>query len=191
MECDGKNIVYVFIDASNVWEAQKAKGRLLNHEKLRTYLKGKFNSIDLKIFYYTAYPAEGTRNYSLDGKHKFFVYLEKGLGYKVIKKELKRITIVNEFDQRIKEKGNMDVEITIDALCNIHKYDIAILFTGDCDFLALVTYLKNANKKVYVFSSKNNISTELRTGGDGYFEILDIKENIWGDKLRHRNEKSQ
>ncbi len=189
MEVIERKIVYIFIDAANLWEVQKAKGQFIDHEKLKIYIKNRFQPSDFEIFYYTAYPAEGTRDYSLDGKHKFLVYLEKGLGYTVRKKELKRITIINEFGQTIKEKGNMDVEITVDALHNVNKYDIAILFTGDCDFLSLISYLRNAGKVVYIFSSKNNISTELRTGADRYFEILDIQDNIWGPKLRHRNEK--
>jgi hypothetical protein len=38
----------------------------------------------------------------------------------------------------------------------------------DSDFLALTTYLRRGKKKVYTFSSKNNVSLELRTGTDGY-----------------------
>lgn len=179
-------VIYAFVDASNLWEAQKAKGRLFDYEKLRRFIKEKFCGSEIKIFYYTAYPAEGTREYSLDGRHKFYTFLKKGLGFIVRKKELKRISIITENGEGIEEKGNMDVEITIDALHNINKYNIAVLFSGDSDFLALVTYLKRAGKKVYIFSSKNNISEELRTGGDGYFDVLNIKENIWGRELHHR-----
>jgi len=181
------NTVYVFIDASNLWQAQKAKGRFLDYEKTTNYIKEKFNGTSIKVFYYTAYPAEGTRNYSLDGKHKFFTFLNKGLGFAVIKKELKRISIVDEHGESIEEKGNMDVEITIDSLHHLEKYDTAIFFTGDSDFLALVSYLRNHKKKVFIFSSRNNISQELRTGADGYTDILDI-ESIWGKELKHRAE---
>ena len=69
---------------------------------------------------------------------------------------------------------------------NIKKYDLAVLFSGDSDFLALVTYLRRAGKKVYIFSSKNNISEELRTGGDNYFDVLKIEEDIWRRELKHR-----
>jgi len=128
---------------------------------------------------------DGTREYSGDGKHKFFTYLKKGLGFTVRKKELKRISVVGENGESIIEKGNMDVEITVDALDNIKKYDTAILFSGDADFLALVNYIKNSGKKVYIFSSKNNISHELKTGGDGYFDLRDIK-GLWGKDLKYR-----
>ena len=181
-----QNSIYVFIDASNLWQAQKAKGKMFDYEKLKSFLKSKFNASEIQIFYYTAYPAEGTREYSLDGKHKFYTYLKKGLGFTIRKKELKRITTHNEAGDSVQEKGNMDVEMTIDVIHYMKKYDTAILFTGDSDFLALVTYIKNGGKKAYVFSSKNNVSQELRTGGDGYFDVLNLEEDIWGRDLKHR-----
>ena len=115
--------------------------------------------------------------------------MKKGLKFIVRKKELKRINVLTEEGESIEEKGNMDVEIAIDALHNLKKYDIAIFFSGDADFLALISYIKRAGKKVYIFSSKNNVSTELRTGGDGYFDVLNIQEDIWRRELRHRDEK--
>src|SRR3989344_1366341 len=86
-----KKVVYIFIDASNLWEAFKAKGKFLDFDKAIKYIKEKFDATNVKAFYYTAYPAEGTRTYNLDGKHKFFTYLQKRLKFEVIKKEIKRI----------------------------------------------------------------------------------------------------
>ena len=185
-ETGNQNSVYVFIDASNLWEAQKAKGRFFDYEKLRNFIKKEFNKSLIEIFYYSAYPADHTREYSLDGRHKFFTFLKKGLNFTVRKKELKRIKITTLEGESIEEKGNMDVEITIDALHHIKKYDIAVFFTGDSDFLSLVTYLRARSKKVYIFSSKNNISEELRTGADGYFDVLAIEKDIWGRELKRR-----
>lgn len=181
--------VAVFIDASNVWQAQKVKGRLFDFEKLGRYLATHYNAVSVTHYYYTAYPADGTRTYDTDGKHKFFTYLKKGLGFVVRKKELKRITTATEVGNVIHEKGNMDVEMTIDAIHYKDKFDIAVFFTGDSDFLALITYLRNAGKKVYVYSSHNNVSSELRTGTDGYTDILTVTEDIWGSSLKYRAQK--
>ena len=178
--------IAVFIDAANVWEAQKAKGRVFDYQKLQKYLQNRFKPKLVRIFFYTAYPAKGTRTYSLEGKHKFYTYLKKGLGFIVRKKELKRIAIHGENGDSFEEKGNMDVEITIDAMHHRDSYSTAVFFTGDSDFLALVRYLRNSGKKTYVFSSKNNISRELKTGGDGYTDILTIEDDIWGRQLLHR-----
>ncbi len=190
MRTHQKNRVYVFIDAANSWQAQKAKGKMFDYQKLKTFLKEKFNALEIKIFYYTAYPAKGTRDYNMDGRHKFFTYLKKELKFIVRKKELKRIVTHGTEGDFVQEKGNMDVEMTIDAMQYVNKYDSAALFTGDSDFLALITYIKNKGKKVYIFSSKNNISQELRTGGDGYFDVLTLEEYIWGRELKYRGERS-
>lgn len=180
------DIVYVFIDASNLWQAQKVRGRMFDYEKLRNVLKAKYSAQSIEVFYYTAYPANGTRDYSLDKKHKFYTYLKKALNFNVTKKELKRINIHGNDGDSVQEKGNLDVEITIDAVHNIDKYSIAIFFTGDSDFMPLVTYIRNKGKKVYIYSSKNNISQELRTGADGYIDVILMEEDIWGRELETR-----
>ena len=182
---DKNNVIYIFIDASNVWNAVKSVRRFKDYKNLRNYFKKRCNASEIKIFYYDAYPKNGTRNYDLDGKHKFFTYLKKGLGFIVRKKELKRISVISENGESIIEKGNMDVEMTIDAVHNVGKYNIAILFSGDADFLALVNYIRNRDKKVYIYSSKDNISRELKTGGNGYYDLKNIDE-FWGKDLRYR-----
>jgi len=180
------NPVYVFIDASNMWEAQKAKGRFFDLEGLAKYLQKQFSATDLKVFYYTAYPADGTRAYDLKGRHRFYTYLKKGLGFVVRKKPLKRISVISANGEAFQEKGNMDVEITIDAIHHRDKYQTAIFFTGDSDFLALISYLRQRGKKVFVYSSRNNVSRELRTGADGYVDVLDLEDGIWGRPLEFR-----
>lgn len=172
----------VFIDASNIWAAQKSKGKLLDFKKIKNFLNDKFNPDSIVIYYYSAYPSKGTRDYDLNGKHRFFTYLKKGLGFKVRKKELKRIIIHGENGKTVMEKGDMDVEISVDASDCINSYDTMVLFSGDSDFLYLISYLRKRGKKVYIFSSKNNISNELRTAGDGYCDILEI-ENIWRKEI--------
>ena len=185
-----QNVVYVFIDASNVWNAVKSARKFIEYKNLKNYFRKNFNAGKVEIYYYDAYPKDGTRDYNLDGKHRFFTYLKKGLGFivrkkELRKKELKRISVISENGESIIEKGNMDVEMTIDAIHNMSKYDIAVLFSGDADFLALVNYIKNGGKKVYIYSSKDNISRELKTGGNGYYDLRDIDE-FWGKDLKHR-----
>lgn len=181
--------LYVFIDASNVWSVVKSAKRFIDYNDLKKYFFEKYQTKNIKFFYYDAYPEKGTRDYSVEGKHKFYTYLKKGLGFVVRKKPLKQIIEeVTELGEIKKEKGNMDVEITIDAVHNLNNYDEVIFFTGDCDFFALVNYIRKNKKKVYIYSTKDNISQELRTGGDGYIDVKSIKE-IWGKELKHRRDK--
>ena len=37
-----------------------------------------------------------------------------------------------------------------------------------------------------MFFPQNNISTELRTGSNGYFDVLELSEDIWGRDLKYR-----
>lgn len=181
--------VYVYIDASNLWEAQKAKGQTLDFQKLTLYLKTKFEAKEILVHYYTAYPAAGTRDYDTDGKHRFYTYLKKSLGFVVRKKELKRIPSASSTHaDGLIEKGNMDVELTIDAVNDYNKFSVAVLFTGDSDFLELVKFLRARSKKVYIFSSRNNISSELRTGADGYTDLLSIPDDIWRKSITFRGQ---
>lgn len=177
--------IYVFVDAANMWDVQKSKGRFIRYETLQAYIKLRFAASEVRIFYYEAYPAEGTRNYDLASKHKFFAYLAKRLKFQVRKKPLKRIQATNG-QQRVIEKGNMDVELAIDVVHHHRKYETAVLLTGDSDFYALVKYLQAREKEVYVMSSRGSISEELRVGSNGYMDIRNIHA-VWGKEIRHRN----
>ncbi len=180
----------VFIDASNLWEAQKSKGTFFDLKKLTDYLRTRYHADEIVVYYYTAYPAKGTRSYDTDGKHKFYAYLKNGLGFIVRKKQLKRIhSDQSTHADGMIEKGNMDVELAIDAVNTVNDYDTALLFTGDSDFLALVSFIRQNGKKVYIFSSRNNISSELLTGADGYTDLLSVEEDIWRDGISFRGQK--
>jgi uncharacterized LabA/DUF88 family protein len=178
--------VYVFIDASNLWAVQKAKGQLFDLAKLKEYLRNKHKADEIRVYYYDAYPEQKTREYSVEGKFKFYVYLEKALKFIVRKKPLKQIKVATESGVVVEEKGNMDVEMAIDVVNQINSYDEAVFFSGDSDFLALIRFARNKGKKVYVYSSRNNVSTELRTGADGYMDVLTIVDDIWRSKVRRR-----
>ena len=181
---------FVFIDASNLWQAQKTIGKFFDYGKLMELIKKRHKVSEVVVYYYTAYPADGTREYSTDNRHKFYTFLKKGLGFTVRKKPLKRIQVATAEGIAIEEKGNMDVEMAIDAVHNINKYDVAILFTGDSDFLSLVKYIRSRKKKVYIYSSEGNISSELRTGADGYQDLLKLGDSIWRGQLHHRATKN-
>jgi len=71
--------------------------------------------------------------------------------------------------------------------CIDTQNNVVYVFIDASDFLALVVHLKGFGKKVFIFSSQNNISEELRTSGDGYLDVLKI-DNIWGRVLQHRRE---
>lgn len=75
-------------------------------------------------------------------------------------------------------KANFDVEITADILLDKSKIDEIIIFSGDSDFQYLVRKLKDAGKKVSVYSSRKTISWELKLEASNIFYLEDIKNQI-------------
>ena len=195
---DIKPRIAVFIDAGNVWASYKQLKKVLDFSTFASFFSEKFGGDIFRIFYYRAYPRDGARDKkSIEDIHKFFTYLKKELKFSIIKKPLKTIFIKDSdgnviFDPKTgkpkhTEKGNFDVELTIDSLKYSSAYDIAIFLTGDSDFLPLVSYLKNLkqSKKVFVFSTKGCISSELISGSDKYYDLANCPE-IHGNDLRYK-----
>ena len=100
-----RSAVYIFIDASNLWQAQKAKGRFFDYQKLTNFIQKTHNASAIKVFYYTAYPAEGTRSYTLDGKHKFLTFLGKVLASSYGRRSLSGSPLPLKPERRLRKKG--------------------------------------------------------------------------------------
>ena len=64
-EIRNPNSVYVFIDASNVWNAVKSIKKFIEYKTLKNYFRKHFDADKVEIFYYDAYPKDGTRDYDL------------------------------------------------------------------------------------------------------------------------------
>lgn len=74
-------------------------------------------------------------------------------------------------------KSNFDVEISVDALRCIDKYDTFCLFSGDSDFAYLAKYLHRNSKKIIVIASGQVFHT-LKDLADLYINAQDIKASI-------------
>src|SRR3989304_6387298 len=165
-----KGRVAVFIDSGNFYFYEKNLGWQIEFGKLMAYLK---NETRLwKVFFYIAFDPENE-------KQKKFIEFLKTRGFFVRAKEIKYIKYKPE-QEAVKagfHKGNIDVELVIDAIQNKTRYDTFVLFSGDSDFAPLITYLKNGGKKCFVFSVKTNVSKELLSAGN-FFDIARLKRYI-------------
>ncbi len=74
-------------------------------------------------------------------------------------------------------KSNFDVEISVDAIRCMGKYDTFCLFSGDSDFTYLANYLKKHKKKFIVVASGQVFHT-LKELADLYINAQSIKEAI-------------
>ena len=138
-----------FIDASNIYHSQQKLNWQIDFKHLMDYLSSETNI--WKAFYYTAYDP-------IYKKQKKFLDFLEIVGYVVVTKKVK---FIKGKTGNFIPKGNLDVELTMDAVHNKNYYDTFLLFSGDSDFEALIKYLKRNNKRCLVFSTKSHISIEL------------------------------
>jgi len=142
---------FVFIDASNIYHSQKRLGWRVDFLKLIKYFQ---KSTDLgRIYFYTAYDPDH------ESQRKFLDFLEIN-GYIVRTKKVKFIRD-DSLERGGFHKGNLDVELTIDAIHNRDQFQSFVLLSGDSDFEALLKYMRSYNKNCIVVSTKDHVSIEL------------------------------
>lgn len=144
-----KGKVFVFIDAANIFYAQKTLKWRISYERLIKYFKKECNLG--KCFIYTAFAQED------EGQNRFIKMLKKS-GFIVRTKPVKRIRLAKGVYQW---KGNFDVELTMDVIDNLSKFKTLILLSGDSDFAPLLKRVKENKKRVIVMSAKSHVSKEL------------------------------
>lgn len=153
----------VFIDAANVIYSQRTLKWQIDFKKLMDYFKTNYQ-LD-NVYFYFAYLKDNKK------QQGFFKKLRKW-GYKIRTKEVK---LIRQSDGTILKKGNLDVELTIDAVKDLKFYSTAILMSGDSDFHALVRYWQYSERKVVVISSKGHVSFELLKAADKYINFNSLR----------------
>jgi len=150
--------VGVFVDAQNVYHSAKN----LYHAKanfkkiLETAVAGRQL---IRAFVYVIKTESGEEK-------AFFEALEKS-GYEIKEKDLQI------FPGGMK-KADWDVGMAIDAVILADKIDVAVLVTGDGDFVPLCEYLRvNKGLKVEVVSFGRSTSAKLKEVSDVFTDIGD------------------
>lgn len=72
----------------------------------------------------------------------------------------------------------LSVELSIDAVDLMPKYDTFVLFSGDCDFEYLLKFLRGRGKRTIVFSRKGHIAKELPPACHHYFDVIDFRQEF-------------
>jgi uncharacterized LabA/DUF88 family protein len=162
----------LFIDGSNLYAAAKALSfdidyKLLRHEFMQ---RGKL----LRAFYYTAL----LENDDYSPIRPLVDWLHYN-GFTMVTKPAKEFT---DAHGRRKVKGNMDIELTVDAMETAAHVDHIVLFSGDGDFRPLVEALQRKGVRVSVVSTIRSqppmIADDLRRQADNFIELDELKDVI-------------
>ncbi len=155
-----KKKIAIFIDAANFEISLKQNGLKADYRKLLQEFKKEGTLVILR--YYS--PAFKTR-----GQNRFFSFI-KNLGFKIVTKNVK---IIKKRNKKSQNKANFDVEITFDAAMSIGKYNALVLFSGDSDFVYLVSQLKRRGITSTVISPQWRTARELRKEADTFIDLRD------------------
>jgi uncharacterized LabA/DUF88 family protein len=173
--------VIVFIDGNNFYFGLRklyGKNKSLkqfNFKEFSQFLAGKDEV--MSIYYYNALLDRENNPEKYESQKEFFEKLNKIPNFKLILcKLLKRnITGTNRVYYIIKED---DIHMAVDMVENAcdDNLDIAILVSGDGDFVPAVRSVKKKNKLVKNVYFKNSSSRNLKNFCDSSLELT--KENL-------------
>jgi uncharacterized LabA/DUF88 family protein len=167
--------IALFIDGANLYATAKTLGfdidykRLLREFQSRGYL--------LRAFYYTAVIED--QEYS--SIRPLIDWLDYN-GYTVVTKATKEF--VDQSGRR-KVKGNMDIELAVNAMEIAPTVDHIVLFSGDGDFRSLVEAIQRKGVRVTVVSTISTqppmVADELRRQADIFLDIVELQGKIGRD----------
>jgi len=171
----GQQRIALFIDGANLYATTKTLGfdidykRLLKEFQSRGYL--------VRAFYYTALIED--QEYS--SIRPLIDWLDYN-GYRVVTKPTKEFV---DSSGRRKVKGNMDIELAIDALELAPFIDHMVLFSGDGDFRSLIEAMQRRGVRCSVVSTISTqppmVADELRRQADEFMDLAHLIPKIGRD----------
>ena len=167
--------IALFVDGANLYATAKALGFDIDYKRLLTMFGSKGQLI--RALYYTAISED--QEYS--SIRPLIDWLDYN-GYTMVTKPTKEFT---DPSGRRKIKGNMDIELAVDAMELAQHLDHIVLFSGDGDFRSLVDALQHKGKRVSVVSTLCTqppmVADELRRQADQFIDLKDLTAEIARD----------
>jgi uncharacterized LabA/DUF88 family protein len=165
----------IFIDGANLYATAKALGFDIDYKRVLALFRTKGQLV--RALYYTALNED--QEYS--SIRPLVDWLDYN-GFTMVTKPTKEFT---DALGRRKIKGNMDIELTVDAMRLVEHLDHVVLFTGDGDFRALVAALQMRGRRVSVVSTLQSqppmVADELRRQADQFIDLADLEKLIGRD----------
>src|SRR6476619_7221183 len=175
MSIDPREKVVLFIDGANLYATSKAIGIDIDYRRLLAEFQSK--AYLLRAYYYTALVED--QEYS--SIRPLIDWLDYN-GFRVVTKPTKEFV---DSTGRRKVKGNMDIELAIDALELAPHINHMVLFSGDGDFRSLVEAMQRRGVRVSVVSTISSqppmVADELRRQADEFIDIVTLVPRIGRD----------
>jgi len=175
MTVSSANRTALFIDGANLYSTAKALGFDIDYKRLLKEFQG--HGTLVRAFYYTAI----IEDQEFSAVRPLLDWLTYN-GFTVVTKPTKEFTDPNGHR---KVKGNMDIELAVDAMELADHVDHVVLFSGDGDFRSLVEAVQRRGVRVTVVSTISSqppmIADELRRQADVFTDLVELQSKLGRD----------
>jgi len=156
---DETDRIAIFFDMSNLYFAARDMGIRIDYARLLDFL-----TAGRRL--HRAYAYLGF-NPDDESSHSFITWLKRN-GFRVKTKALRRF-------EDGSTKANLDMELAIDLLTQAPHIDVAIVVSGDGDFVNLVDAAQNAGLRIEVAATPRQAATDLMDIAD---QFIDLEANV-------------
>jgi uncharacterized LabA/DUF88 family protein len=166
------NKTALFIDGPNFYATAKTLGFDIDYKRLLSEFQNRGTL--LRAFYYTTI----IEDQEFSSVRPMLDWLDYN-GYTVITKASKEFI---DASGRRKPKGNMRIELAVDAMQLAEHIDRMVLFSGDGDFRSLVEAVQRRGVHTTVASTVVSdppmIADELRRQADLFIDLVELRSRI-------------
>jgi len=188
MSVSSANRIALFIDGPNFYATAKALGLDVDYKRVLKAFDDRGTLV--RAFYYTAIIED--QEYS--SIRPLVDWLDYN-GFTVVTKATKEFL---DSAGRRKVKGNLHIELAVNAMDLSRRIDQMVLFSGDGDFRSLVEAVQRRGVRVSVVSSMVTqppmIVDELRRQADAFIDLDTLRTNIGREpstRVQSREPRSQ
>src|SRR5664280_967881 len=171
----GESKIALFIDGANLYAATKALGFDIDYKRLLKEFQSRGSLV--RAYYYTAI----IEDQEFSSIRPLIDWLDYN-GYTVVTKATKEFI---DASGRRKVKGNMDIELAVDAMELAEHIDEMVLFSGDGDFRSLVEAIQRRGVRVTVVSTISTqppmVADELRRQADVFTDLVELQSKLGRD----------
>ena len=169
------NNIALFIDGANLYATAKVLGFEIDYRHLLKEFQSRGTLV--RAFYYTAVVEDS----DFSSIRPLIDWLDYN-GFTVVTKPTKEFV---DATGRRKVRGNMDIELAVDAMELAESIDQMVLLSGDGDFRSLVEAVQRRGVRVTVVSTISSqppmIADELRRQADVFTDLMELKSKIGRD----------
>jgi len=166
------NMLALLIDGPNLHSAAKTLGFEIDFKRLLTEFQGRGTL--LRAMYYSAFHDDT----GFSAVRPLLDWLNYN-GYTVVAKPTKEFV---DASGRRKVKGNMGIELAVDAMELAGQVDQIVLFSGDGDFRSLVEAVQRRGTQVTVVSTISSkppmVADNLRRQADVFTDLVELRSKI-------------